>query len=116
VAWREHQANVSCVFSIIEKGTADGEWDIIVQGEKIPSVKSIKLLDMPLKSNLVSEDEINGIIRKCEPPIKIMNCVKHTWCGADPLILMRLCKVVMSSRIEYGAFYPINLRINNYRI
>jgi hypothetical protein len=33
----------------------------MVQGEKVSSVKSIKFLDLHLKSNLDWEDEINGL-------------------------------------------------------
>jgi hypothetical protein len=35
-----------------KKGTADGEWEIMVQGEKVSSVKSITFLSLHLKSNL----------------------------------------------------------------
>jgi hypothetical protein len=59
---------------------------------------------MHLKSTLDWEDEINAIVRKCENLIKIVNCMKHTWWGAHPVNLMRLYKVLIRSRIEYGAF------------
>jgi hypothetical protein len=85
-----------------KKGTADGEWEITVQREKVFSVKSIKLFGLHLKSNLDWEDEINAIVRKCENPIKIVNCVKHTWWGADPVIWMRH-KALIRSKMEYGA-------------
>ncbi|PNF30200.1 hypothetical protein B7P43_G08428 [Cryptotermes secundus] len=91
-----------CIFD--KKGTTEGEWEIKVQGEKVSSVKSIKFLGLHLKSNLDWEDEINAIVRKCENPMKIMNCVKHTWWGADPVILIRLYKALIRSRMEYGAF------------
>jgi hypothetical protein len=80
---------------LIKKGTAVGEWKITVQREKVSLVKSIKFLGLHLKSNLDWVDEINAIVRKCENPIKfkIMNCVKHTWWGADSVILTRLYKV-----------------------
>jgi hypothetical protein len=51
-----------CIFD--KKGTADGDWEITVQGEKVNSVKSIKSLGLQLKSNLDWEDEINAIVRK----------------------------------------------------
>jgi hypothetical protein len=76
----------------------------MVKGEKVSSVKSIKFLGLHLKSNLDWEDEINPIVRKCENPMKIMNCVKHTWCGAASVILMRPYKAFIRSRMEYGAF------------
>jgi hypothetical protein len=49
-------------------------------------------------------DEVNAIVRKCENPMKIINCVKQTWWGAHPLILMRLWKARIRSRMEHGAF------------
>jgi hypothetical protein len=91
-----------CIFD--KKGTADGDWEITVQGEKVTSVKSIKFLGLHLKSNLDCEDEINAIVRKLKNPVKIVNCVKHTWWGANPVILVRLCKALIRSRMEYGAF------------
>jgi hypothetical protein len=39
--------------------------------------KSIKFLSLHLKFNLNWKDKINAIIRMCETPIKIVNCVKH---------------------------------------
>jgi hypothetical protein len=93
-----------CIFGKKKGGTSDGKWEITVQKEKVSSIKSIKLLDMHIKSNLHWEDEINAIVRKCEPPVKIVNLVKHTWQGADPLILMRLCKAFIRSRMECRAF------------
>jgi hypothetical protein len=50
-----------CIFAK-KKGTADGEWEITVQGENVSSVKSIKSLGLHLKSNLDWEDEINAIV------------------------------------------------------
>jgi hypothetical protein len=55
-----------------------------------------------LKSNLDWEDEINAVFRKCENPMKIVNCVKHAWWGVDPVILLRLYKTLTRSRMEYG--------------
>jgi hypothetical protein len=61
-----------------ENGTADGEWDITVQEEKVSSVNSIKFLCLYLKYNLDWQDEIKAIVRKCENQMKIVNCGKHT--------------------------------------
>jgi hypothetical protein len=82
-----------------------GEWEITVQGDKVSfSVKSIKFFGLHFKSNLDWEDEINAIVRKCEKPIKIVKCVKYPWWAADPVILVRLYKALIRSRVEYGAF------------
>jgi hypothetical protein len=97
-----------CVFD--KKGTADGEWEIAVQGEKVSSVKSITFLGLHLKSNLDWEDEVNTVVRKCRNPIKIMNCVKHTWWGVNPVILIRDSKALIRSRMEYGEFLVHKLK------
>jgi hypothetical protein len=76
----------------------------MVEGEKVSSVKSFKFSGLHFKSNLDWEDEINAIVRKRENVIKIVNCVKHTWWGADPVILMRLFKAIIRSRMEYRSF------------
>jgi hypothetical protein len=55
-------------------------------------VNSIKFLGLHLKSNLDWEDKINARVRKYETLMKIMNCEKHNWSGADPVILMRFYK------------------------
>jgi hypothetical protein len=68
---------------------------------KVSSVKSITFLDLHLKSNLHWEDEIKAIVRKCENPMRFVNCVKHTWWGATPVILMRLYKALIRSRLEF---------------
>jgi hypothetical protein len=87
-----------------KKGTAVGEGDITIQGENISSVKSIKIVGLHLKFNLDWEYEINAIVSKCENPMKIANCVKHTRWGGDPVILSRFYKALVSSRMEYGTF------------
>jgi hypothetical protein len=66
--------------------------------------KSIKFLGLQLKSNLEWEAKIIAINRKCEDPKKIVNCVKHTWWEADPVILVRLYKALIRPRTECGAF------------
>jgi hypothetical protein len=74
------------------------------KGKRFFFVKSITFLGLHLKSNLDCAEKINAIVRKCENPIKIMNCVKHTWWEADPIILTRLYKSLIRWRTEYGAF------------
>jgi hypothetical protein len=91
-----------CIFD--KKGTADGEWKIRTQGEKVSSVKSIKCSGLHLNSILDWEDEINAVVGKCEIPMKIVNCVKHNLWRADPVILMRLYKALIRTRMECGAF------------
>jgi hypothetical protein len=53
-----------CIFDM--KRTADEEWEITVEGQKVTSVKSIKFLGLRLKCNLDWEDEFTAIVRKCE--------------------------------------------------
>jgi hypothetical protein len=75
-----------CIFH--KRGIADGGWKITLQGEKVSSVKSITFSGLHLKSNLDWEEELNAIVRKCETPLKIVNCVKHIWWEADAVTLM----------------------------
>jgi hypothetical protein len=92
------------VCRITKKTTANREWEITVQGEKVSSVKSIKFVGLCLKSNLDWEAEINAVVRKCEDTVKTVNGVKLTCWGADPVISMRLYEALRRSRVEYGAF------------
>jgi hypothetical protein len=39
------------VYIFDKRGAANGEWEVMVQGEKVSSVKSIKFLGLHLKSN-----------------------------------------------------------------
>jgi hypothetical protein len=48
-------------------------------------------------------DNINAVVRKCEIPIEIMTYLKHTRWGADPIILSRLYRVLMRSRMVHAA-------------
>jgi hypothetical protein len=60
-----------------------------------------------LKSNLDWGDEIHALVRKCENPIKIVNCMKrmkYTWWGANPVILTRLSNAHIRSRMEHETF------------
>jgi hypothetical protein len=81
-----------------------------VQGEKVPSIKSIKFLGLDLKSNVEWEDEIIAIVRKCEDPMKIVNCAKHTWWGVDPVILIRSYTALKGQGWNVEHFYSTNLR------
>jgi hypothetical protein len=51
---------------------------------------------------------------KCENLIKIMNCVKQTWWGVDPVILMRLHKALIRLT-KYGTFLFHKLKKIHYR-
>jgi hypothetical protein len=44
------------------------------------------------------------VARKMAGGIDILSWLRHTWWGADPLLLLRLYKSLLRARIEYGSF------------
>jgi hypothetical protein len=65
----------------------------------------VKFLGLHIATNLNWEKQIESISKKCENPLKILNCIKNTWWwGADPVILLRLYRALIQSRMEYSAF------------
>lgn len=85
-------------------------WIINVNGGPIESVKDTKFLGVIFENTLKSNKQIHAIEKNCAKPIIILKWLKSKWWGADPEILLRLYKALISARIEYGSiiFYPLN--------
>jgi hypothetical protein len=62
-------------------------WENTILKEKVYLIKLITFLGLHLKSDPGCKDKLNAIDRKCENPMKIVNCLEHNWLGADPVIL-----------------------------
>lgn len=77
---------------------------ISFKGTRITESGGLRFLGLQLQSNLNWSLQINNVIAKCQNPLKILGCLRHTWWGADPTLLMRLYIALIRSRIEYGGF------------
>lgn len=45
----------------------------------------------------------------CQNPLRTIKCLKYTWWGADPRVLLNLYIALIMSRLEYGGFLFHNL-------
>lgn len=59
---------------------------------------------MVLDTRLNWNRHIDYIVKKCNIPIRILNCIRGTWWGADPQTMLTLYKTLIRSRLEYGGF------------
>lgn len=80
-------------------------------GEKvIESSDCVRFLGMFLHKSLNWDMHINQLVKRCQNPIKIINCLRSTWWGADTLVLINLFKSLIQSRIDYGCFILNDLK------
>ena len=59
--------------------------------------------------NLNWSYHLNQIFNICENPIRTISCLRRTWWGADPNILLNLYKSLIQLKLEYGSFIFNNL-------
>ncbi|XP_014471567.1 PREDICTED: RNA-directed DNA polymerase from mobile element jockey-like, partial [Dinoponera quadriceps] len=83
--------------------------------DRIPRHHSVKFLGMILSSDLKWNKHVNHIWNTCQNPLKILNCLRHTWWGADPSILLGIYRALIRSRLEYGGFLLHNLSSETYQ-
>ncbi|XP_044011968.1 uncharacterized protein LOC122854972 [Aphidius gifuensis] len=94
-----------CIFMVFNKCSGQGGlWDINLDSNVITSSRIVKLFGRWLSSNFEWEKQISSIEAKCQTPLKILSCIRSTWQGADPIVLIRLYKALIRSRIEYCGF------------
>jgi len=77
---------------------------IKIANSNIKASPYTKFLGMVLDKRLNWKSHINYITKKCEIPIRILNCIRRTWWGAAPLTMITLYNTMIRSRIEYGGF------------
>uniref|UniRef100_A0A1B6C2K7 Uncharacterized protein n=1 Tax=Clastoptera arizonana TaxID=38151 RepID=A0A1B6C2K7_9HEMI len=77
---------------------------INIDGHQISNCKTVKFLGINFHTNLNWTTHLKEIIVKCENPIRTISCLRRTWWGADPAMLLNLYKSLVQSRLEYGSF------------
>lgn len=110
-----------CVFShkdkenqIIERNgrkrkTIRNRHSIAFQNSCIWDSLNVIFLGMKLNSALAWGPQIQSTLVKCLTPIKIINCLRGIWWGADPILLINLYRTLIRSRLDYGTFLLHNL-------
>lgn len=111
-----------CVFSLKDKENKIVEYigwkrvtrrnrhSITFQNHSIWDTLDVTFLGIKLNSALTWGPQIQATMLKCLTPIKIIKCLRHTWWGADPTLLIDLYRTLIRSRIDYGIFllYDLN--------
>ncbi|XP_043267665.1 uncharacterized protein [Venturia canescens] len=80
------------------------EFSMKINNVRIKPQSQVKFLGVIFEHNLKWKKHIDKVVQSCHNSLKIMNCLRHTWWGADPIILMNLYKTLIRSRIEYATF------------
>lgn len=64
---------------------------------------NVNFLGIKFNSSLDWGPHVQTVLLKYLTPMKIINCLRHTW-GADPILLMNLYRSLIRFRIDYGIF------------
>lgn len=70
----------------------------------VPSSSRVRFLGMILQNNLKWQAHINRLEDRCSNSMRTLKCLGKKWWGSDPLVLKRLYKALIRSRLEYGGF------------
>jgi hypothetical protein len=70
----------------------------------VPILEVVTFLGLLLHAALNWKQWVAETARKTAGATGILSCLRHTWWGADPLLLLRLYKSLVTARIEYGSF------------
>ena len=94
---------------VFSKNKIKRSLSIKINNHEIKSTKTARFLGIHFHCNLDWSFHLNEIFTKCENHIRTISCLRRTWWGADPNILLNLYKSIIQSRIEYGSFVFNNL-------
>ncbi|CAD6215528.1 GSCOCG00000337001-RA-CDS [Cotesia congregata] len=99
-----------CVFSKKRKDFANRDnWKVKVKGADVWHDEAVKFLGLWLHSELKWSNHIKELEKRCRNASKTINCLRGTWWGADPSLLLRIYRALIRSRIEYGGLVFFNL-------
>lgn len=105
-----------CVFSYKDKENKNIEYigrkritrrnqhSINFQNSCIWDSPNVTFLGIKFNSSLAWGPHLQSTLLKCLTPIKIINCLRRTWWGADPTLLLTLYRILIRSRLDYGIF------------
>ncbi|XP_044591447.1 uncharacterized protein LOC123269675 [Cotesia glomerata] len=85
------------------------KWKFRIAGSMIESCEDVRFLGVQLQSSLKWNLQIDRIDKVCRNSLKTISCLRRTWWGADPTILLRIYRALIRSRIEYGGLFFHNL-------
>lgn len=98
-----------CFFGDHKLTPEENSVSITINGHQIFNVKIAKFLGITFQSNLKWDSHINALSKSCFNPLNIINCLRHTWWGADIVTLLNLYKSLIRSRLDYGSILFDNL-------
>lgn len=82
-----------------------------IEDRIIESSDYVKFLGMYLHKSLNWDIHTNNVVKRCDNALKIINCLRTTWWGADVMVLINIFKSPIQSRIDYGSFLMNDLTI-----
>ncbi|XP_034938092.1 uncharacterized protein [Chelonus insularis] len=94
---------------VFEKEGLRYNWSLQIGDKSIVSSCTVKFLGVILEESLSWIPQIEAICSECQNPLAIISCLRGTWWGADPVVLMRLYRALIRARIEYTAFLMCNV-------
>lgn len=77
---------------------------LYIDGNPIPSKSTIKYLGMLLDEKLLWKEHIKQLKVDCMKRLDLLKMMSHTSWGADRLIMLRLYRSIIRSKLDYGCF------------
>ena len=97
-------ANVCSLLERKRRAPTGGSKSIKLGSSIIRESRVVSFLGLEISRDLNWGPQVRKIVSKCQNPLKILSCLRHTWWGADPALLIRLYIAIVRSRIEYASF------------
>ena len=88
---------------------AKKQWELKTENYSLKSSLVARFLGIFFHANLKWTDHFNEVFSRCEHSIRTITCLRRTWWGAEPDILVNLYRSLIQSRLEYGSFLFSNL-------
>ena len=92
------------VFERKRQASNGGSKSIKLGSSIIRESRVVRFLGLKMSRDLNWGPQVRKIVSKCQNPLKILSCLRHTWWGADIALLIRLYIAIVRSRIEYASF------------
>ena len=77
---------------------------LLLNGNIIPNRDTIKYLGMTFDYRLNWKEHIKNIKIECMKRLDLLKCISHTTWGSDRVVMLRLYRSIIRSKLDYGSF------------
>ena len=70
----------------------------------ITVIKEAKFLGLIFYTKLTFKNHVQYLASSCQKALDILRVVGHADCGADRIVLLRMYRALVRSKVDYGRF------------